>query len=1025
MADPTTPVPTYQSSEDAFNHITDIPTLPPPTPQAAPTPMGEVQVLSPTGELGTIPGEQMQSAIAEGYKQASPEDVANYHLQKEYGTPGQQLATFGEGVANAATFGGFTALEQAAGVPEEGLRARPEANPISNLAGQFTGLVGSSLLGTGEGAAVEMAGKAAAKAVGLAAPTTFLAKVGSAAVKAAAENALVAGGDEASKMFAGDPNQSAQTALTDVGLSALIGAGAGGMFGTVAPLWNATIGHKVGGALKALTDRAGGIEGRVETPMSEAIAKTGMDLAPEMRAGLEGDPAMQSTFNTLSQSPTSKGLALKGVKEAAEQQMGEGVSTALGKAPGEIPEAFDKYNSGKTAGTTLSEEFAAGTDPLSAEFEAKKASLKGRDLDPSIADRSEQSAKAISSAQDFADKTAAAAQKDLDRATKAAVKAQTSGDGAGAIQAAQDVAEKQEALKDALTQGKLALQGAQKAASSPGTMDAIREELDRIPSILEASVSPSSDIMREVDRVRKELPLQKTLNNLSDYIKQVGNNMIKGKDNGSMIKVGLDIQDLMRRHEADLIGRHIGSEEGVEALNKFNQLRQAYAARGRLKSQLDAALHLKGDSISGYAKRIAEAATSDGEGMWNKLNGKGDAATLELLQKNFPKTAEAVRQGRLSEILSKAKTGDKINPYNIMDSINKLSPQLKSFVVPGEMAGKVDGYNTILNHLKAMPKNYSNTASTLDAMWSGMPAAAVAIVGALTGHGMAGLALAPFARMLGREAPDALKLAMLKFMGSSAPIDAGAFKTTLEFAKATIAGENLLSRATSNIFKAGREVLPQSAIPSESDRTKLDKSLKEYQKNPEKMASIGGNIGHYMPEHATSIVATGTNAIQTLNSLRPGTKQMAPLDRPQKPSPVQQAAYNRALDIAQQPLMVLHHLNNGTLNSQDVMLVQKLYPDLYTRIQQKVTEQLAKATSEDGNTIPYATRMGLSKLMGQPLDSTLTPMGIMSAQPQPSQQPPQGPQAPVKHKTAALTKMSSHYETSAQASEADNNSRET
>ena len=38
---------------------------------------------------------------------------------------------------------------------------------------------------------------------------------------------------------------------------------------------------------------------------------------------------------------------------------------------------------------------------------------------------------------------------------------------------------------------------------------------------------------------------------------------------------------------------------------------------------------------------------------------------------------------------------------------------------------------------------------------------------------------------------------------------------------------------------------------------------------------------------------------------------------------------------------------------------------------------------------------------------------------------PQGPQAPVKHKTAALTKMSSHYETSAQASEADNNSRET
>ena len=971
-------------------------------PQAAPQAPATVNVFDPTGEPSNIPADQLQAALSQGFTQASPEEVAEWHQQQKYGTIGQQAITGLESAGEAATFGGSTAIEKSLGVPGQDILARKQANPVFNVVGQVTGLVGSSIFGAGEGAALETVGKAAAEAAGLAAPTTFLSKVGSAAVKAAAENAMVAGGDEASKMFAGDPNQSTQTALTDIGLSALIGGGAGGMFGTVAPLWKATIGPKAGRALKALTDRGGGIEGRVETPMSEAIAKTGMDLAPEIRSGIAGDPVMSSTMNTLSQSESRAGRKLATKLDEFHQEAGETISNTLGKAPSEIPESFDKYNSGKSVGEALSKEYSEQIAPISQAYDEAAAKFKGKEVAPSIADKAEEATKAINAAQD-----------QLDRVTKKAVKAQTSGDGEGALQAAAEVQDKQAALK-----------AAQTASTAPGTIDSLQEKISNLAHSEGWALSPSSDIMREVARVQKELPNVKTINDLSSYIQRVGENMQSNPLNGSMTQAGGKIKSILRQAEGDLIGAHVGSEEGVAALEKYTANRQAFAAQAALKDQLDAALHLKG-SVSGYGKRLAEAAKSDGEGMWNKLSGKGDAATLALLQKSFPKTAEAVRQAHLSEILSKAKTGDKINPYNIMTSLNKLSPQLKSFVVPAAASERIGAFDAILNHLKEMPRNYSNTARTMDAMWSGMPAGATAIVGALTGHTGAGLALAPFARFIGKEAPDAVKLAMLKFMGSSAPIDAGAFKTTLEFAKATIAGENLLSRATSNIFKAGREVLPQSAIPSESDRTKLDKSLKDYQKNPNKMTEIGGNVGHYLPDHAGAVASTASNAIQTLNALRPGIKQAAPLDRPQKPSPVQQAAYNRALDIAQQPLMVLHHLNNGTLNSQDVMLVQKLYPDLYTRIQQKVTEQLANATSEDGNTIPYATRRGLSKLMGQPLDSTLTPMGIMSAQPQPAQQPPQGPQAPVKHKTAALTKMSSHYETSAQASEADNNSRET
>jgi hypothetical protein len=80
-----------------------------------------------------------------------------------------------------------------------------------------------------------------------------------------------------------------------------------------------------------------------------------------------------------------------------------------------------------------------------------------------------------------------------------------------------------------------------------------------------------------------------------------------------------------------------------------------------------------------------------------------------------------------------------------------------------------------------------------------------------------------------------------------------------------------------------------------------------------------------------------------------------------------------------------------------------------------MTESLSK-----GKSIPYKTRIGLSMFMAQPLDSTMTPGAILSAQPQPA--PPPQPQG--KEKGSSLAKLPKSYQTPGQAAESDRSDRQ-
>ncbi len=373
-------------------------------------------------------------------------------------------------------------------------------------------------------------------------------------------------------------------------------------------------------------------------------------------------------------------------------------------------------------------------------------------------------------------------------------------------------------------------------------------------------------------------------------------------------------------------------------------------------------------------------AQTDGEALFRKLSGKDDADGLRLLQEHFPKTAEALRQAHVDQLLTKAKVGDALMPGRIMTGLDKLSPQLRSFVVPAETAGRVDAIGQMLEKLKDPHYNYSGTGRSIDKLFQHVPGAAVGIVSMLLGHNPAiGFALGALTKYISKDAPDAVRLGLLKWLGSNKPIEAGAFKSMVDFIHHTVKGDDLMSRATKAVIKGTSKVIPEHLFPKEHELRALDKRIQHLQTNPAALEHVATHTGYYMPDHGIAITSTAANAAGYLNSIRPSAVKHSPLDPEVEPSGAEKARFDRALTIAEQPLVITHHLSEGTLTSEDVTHLKNLYPGFYARLNQKMTEAIVAHTSK-GETVPYDLRFGLSTLLGQPMDSSLIPQNIMNNQ---------------------------------------------
>lgn len=258
------------------------------------------------------------------------------------------------------------------------------------------------------------------------------------------------------------------------------------------------------------------------------------------------------------------------------------------------------------------------------------------------------------------------------------------------------------------------------------------------------------------------------------------------------------------------------------------------------------------------------------------------------------------------------------------------------------------------------------------------------------------------------------------------PSSVNGIKSALDYGMAVAKGEKAVSNSVKAILKPGMQVLTSKAIPTQDQRDKLDRVITNAQKQPIKfMTSQQGSIGDYLPAHQGTLAMTTTRATEYLQSLKPHPFKSSPLDRPIEPSKVEVERYDRALNVAQNPSIVLQHVKDGTIQTSDIQDLNAMYPALYKRMSEKLSNELTTAIDEN-QVIPYRTKVGISLFLGQPMDTSMTPSSIQDAQlTHMPPQAPQGSQNPNKSKkgTSTLGKSEKSYKTPMQAAEADKSNR--
>lgn len=180
---------------------------------------------------------QSQPTVESGFNPDS--FIAQAEKEDKYGSGTEQIKAGLEGVANGIAGPLATGAELALGAKPEDIRGRAEVNPLTSGAAEATGLLGSAFIPGGQGRLLTK---------GAAAVATTAAK------RLAVENALYAAGSEVSKMMLKDPNQSVGSAISNIGLSGMLGGALGKAGEKLSGLDESKLGRFIGDAKTRLQE---------------------------------------------------------------------------------------------------------------------------------------------------------------------------------------------------------------------------------------------------------------------------------------------------------------------------------------------------------------------------------------------------------------------------------------------------------------------------------------------------------------------------------------------------------------------------------------------------------------------------------------------------------------------------------------------------------------------------------------------------------------------------------------------------
>lgn len=151
------------------------------------------------------------------------------------------------------------------------------------------------------------------------------------------------------------------------------------------------------------------------------------------------------------------------------------------------------------------------------------------------------------------------------------------------------------------------------------------------------------------------------------------------------------------------------------------------------------------------------------------------------------------------------------------------------------------------------------------------------------------------------------------------------------------------------------------------------------EKFAEKMSKSLYNIAQAAPETADAILQNSQKTLEFLNSKMP--KNSNPLSGPKfmvreyTPSSMEMSKFERYIQVLDNPMSALDELEAGTLTREHVEVLKEVYPNLYTRIQQEVSNKVADETKMD-----YNKKVQLGILLDITTDPSLISENLMALQ---------------------------------------------
>jgi hypothetical protein len=981
---------------------------------------------------GAIPSDQFQSASEDVPEGAIPSSQYSPLLEK-YGSTSEQTKAALENIASSSTLGLSTGVERLMGAQPEDIQGREAVHgylhPGLAEGEKLGGFLGSALIPGGEANIVEGFGKGAAGLMswfGVGGEGAgILGKAASGLGRLGAETALMQAGDETTKYFSEDPDQTTTSAIANIGLSFVLGAGLGVGLGSISPLWKASKESLLGKSLQSIKDDVenGGMGSFVKKALSnfggvseENISKylddrEAINSTPEFREIYdEYFPKVQEIHDNLADAKITEQDAKRQLNDASRIYKDQ-----LAQKGYELSEA-----------NRLAQEAS------------NVAQVQYKEMTTTNAIN--QAPKIVDSVEKLRDNVISQSENSWNIANKS-----------GAVVDLEPLFNKSEEMKAELM-GQGTPEAASMASKIQDYIDGIKQQFGTKNIVADKA----KGLIQGLDKISKYDFNASTFDKgLSPYYKQLRWTLDDSlKDAVPEYRQAMKplAQDTKLLRDLNPFGEEVTAARKIAAMkNEVNYKYQMPLLRS-LEERTGGSFT---SAIEAHANEAARDKVIENLPHVKEANKTADA--LKLFKS--PEVKQAL-QRQISELPEYAAHQQAINDLHAAvtekEGLGGITPQNLETKLKAAMRGKYNVEKAIESLPQFKGKNLSEVLENLkvkQALEGGTTngsknvntfGALGAAAGALRGHLMGGVAggaaigsymdknghavvkkildfyldhQGKIPELVGSGNREALSYSLAKMLDNANSVKADAFRGISHLTSAALSGQKNLAKQSKNIFANAPLDLKE---PSKEDLKKLDDTCEKLGTDPKKMTKIGGKIGYYMPDHGESLAKTSAMAVNYINSQRPQAKQPNPLDAKIEPTKAQQSSFERTLTIAQNPMMIMKHVKDGTLIPSDLQVLKSIYPSYYNKMTQQFMSDMTDHLSKDG-TIPYHVKQSLSLFAGQPLDSTMTPASIQAVQSiyVQKQQQAMAQQAPKKSQkgTAKLSKLADNMMTPNQTGE--------